>query len=487
MRYIALTIGPIYKTLQNAKKTRELWGGSYIFSYIMKKIITAFKDREFIVPYIKDESIFTDSNGVGLFHDRFIFKSQDGDIDKLAQTIDEVLKDISKNSTISYKFLKDYLQINYLEKDISDDANPILEFSPYLDTLELFYRVGNYRDNELQYFLKNRLNSSFLVKDAFGTKRKSFPSLPEIALHDLKEGSDIIEYIEFDDELSVYEKEPYKSKIKRYHKYIAIVQADGDNMGEVVKSLKTKDNFKEFEEFSKKLFEYCKSSSKLIQEFGGETIFAGGDDLLFFAPVVSNDKTVFNLCDEISEKFNELFDSYETSPKPSVSFGVSISYYKYPLYEALENARNLLFDKAKSEPKNAIAFNLIKHSGQTFGAVIHRENKEIYDNFLVFTSNIKGGSDMDNFLHSIHHKINTYQKVIKKIAHDRDRLKNFFDNYFNEDIHKEYESFFEALIDFMVAVYSDKSIKNEMRLNIIYASLRFVKFVQGDKKKEPKQ
>jgi len=34
MNYLALTIGPIYKTLSNAKKPKELWSGSYVFSYI---------------------------------------------------------------------------------------------------------------------------------------------------------------------------------------------------------------------------------------------------------------------------------------------------------------------------------------------------------------------------------------------------------------------------------------------------------------------
>ncbi|MFW2427635.1 type III-B CRISPR-associated protein Cas10/Cmr2, partial [Aliarcobacter butzleri] len=56
MKYIALTIGPIYKTLKNSKKTRELWGGSYIFSYIMKQIILKFEDRDFVTPYIKDKT-----------------------------------------------------------------------------------------------------------------------------------------------------------------------------------------------------------------------------------------------------------------------------------------------------------------------------------------------------------------------------------------------------------------------------------------------
>ena len=66
------------------------------------------------------------------------------------------------------------------------------------------------------------------------------------------------------------------------------------------------------------------------------------------------------------------------------------------------------------------------------------------------------------------------------IANNKEKLQNFFDNYFNESIHKEYKSFFESLIDFIYVVYQDKTIKN--KLELIYATLRFVKFVQGDKK-----
>ena len=87
---------------------------------------------------------------------------------------------------------------------------------------------------------------------------------------------------------------------------------------------------------------------------------------------------------------------------------------------------------------------------------------------------------MDNFLHSIHHKIDTYKTTINLIANNKEKLQNFFDNYFNESIHKEYKSFFESLIDFIYVVYQDKTIKN--KLELIYATLRFVKFVQGDKK-----
>jgi CRISPR-associated protein Cmr2 len=228
---------------------------------------------------------------------------------------------------------------------------------------------------------------------------------------------------------------------------------------------------------SESLFEYCKKSNTLIKEFGGQTIFAGGDDLLFFAPIVSKDssKTIFELCDDISNDFSSKISD------ATLSFGISVNYVKYPLYEAVENSRELLFEKAKNEHKNNIAFRVTKHSGQTFETIIHKGNREVYDNFLIFSSNIKSGKDMDNFLHSIHHKIDTYKTTIDLIANDKQRIKNFFDNYFNKDIHEEYQGFFTALIDFIYEVYQDNSIKNDEKLNIVYATLRFIKFVQGDK------
>ncbi len=380
MTYIALTIGPIYKTLSNAKKTRELWGGSYLFSYIMKQIIMQFKEREFVVPYIKDETIFDAGKEVGLFHDRFIFEAKEGDREKLNDVIDEVLKKLSADMKTNYDFLKAYLQINIVEKELKDGANPIIEMTPYLDALELFYSTAQYHDNPLTKVLQG--GNVFLAKDAFGEK-KSFPSLPEIALHDLKERFNIKSMLK-DDELEIYDDKELKKEIKNYHKYYAIVHADGDSMGKVVESLKSKEDF---QDFSKKLFNYCINSSKLIKDFGGETIFAGGDDLLFFAPVVSGDKTIFELCDDISNDFNKEFKGTDAT----LSFGVAMQYHKYPLYEALNKSRSLLFDDAKNDAKNGIAFSVTKHSGQTFKSVIRKGERELYENFKLFSSNIKGG------------------------------------------------------------------------------------------------
>ncbi len=88
---------------------------------------------------------------------------------------------------------------------------------------------------------------------------------------------------------------------------------------------------------------------------------------------------------------------------------------------------------------------------------------------------------MNNFLHSLHHKMDTYQTTINIIGNNKDKLQNFFDNYFNKKEHKQYEDFFRLLIDFIYKVFKDKSIKQEDKLNIIYSTLRFIKFVKGDK------
>jgi len=474
MKYIALTIGPIYKTLKDAKKTRELWGGSYIFSYIMKSIIGEFKEREFIVPYIKDRSIFDSGREIGLFHDRFIFESQEGDKQKLEKRVDEVLYNLSRDTHIEYDFLKRYFQIDIVQKELDESDNPILKLTPYLDTAELFMDVVQYKENRLTTMLRG--DNSFLTREAFGEK-KSFPSLPEIAMSDISEVN--VKALLRDDELEVYENSELNSYLKPYHKYYAIVHADGDNMGKVVQSLSGREAF---QIFSKKLFDYGQASHQRIKDFGGETIFAGGDDLLFFAPVVSGDKTIFELCDEISRGFDDEFGETDAI----LSFGISIQYYKYPLYEALENSRNLLDIDAKEKKKkiedrkkNNIAFRVTKHSGQTFKAIIHKEG-EMYENFKLFSSNIQGGDDIDNFLHSIHHKIENNKPLLKEIASSKEQLQNFFDNYFNEEVHKQYRAFFEQLVAFIYESYRVAK-DSENPLDKVYATLRFIKFVQGDK------
>ena len=100
-------------------------------------------------------------------------------------------------------------------------------------------------------------------------------------------------------------------------------------MGKILSRLKDD----EVRIFSKACLEYSGEASKLVSRFGGMTIYAGGDDLLFLAPV-SNGKgqTVFELCQEIAMLFEgKMKDNFVGfSSCPTVSFGISIQYGEIP-------------------------------------------------------------------------------------------------------------------------------------------------------------
>ena len=69
--YTAITIGPIIDTLNAARKTRELWGASYLFSYIIKQIVIELKTQSvsILLPEFDDNKNYENCIGSGLFPD----------------------------------------------------------------------------------------------------------------------------------------------------------------------------------------------------------------------------------------------------------------------------------------------------------------------------------------------------------------------------------------------------------------------------------
>jgi len=511
-KYIGLTIGPIYKTLTSVKKTREFWGASYIFSYLMKEIIKSLKNQngiEFILPAI-DENLFKDVNdiedkdkdkylGVGSFHDRFILKSEESSFEKVKNSVNDEIVDFSckvanhlnKDCKKVEEFMKKYFSIYFCEVE-SDEKLKIVnkEMNKYLDNLELQEKFISKPDkNYLSDFL-NDINKSFLIEDAWGRKsdnRKSFfNSIIEIAtkeLHDKISDNDIFK--KNDEDIITEIKREVGKDFKPYHKYIAIIQADGDKMGDTIENLK---NNEEFKKVSNSLLKFTLEANKQIRDFGGMPIFAGGDDLLFFAPVVCKGKNVFELVNEISETFNDIFTKTGLKTVPTASFGVSISYYKYPMKEALDSAGSLLFDKAKKHPnKNSIAFKLLKHSGQNAEAIISKGGK-VFTAFKALTSEKIEKNIVEKILSSITHKIMAQGVILKEIGNDEDKLENFFDNNFNEKIHKDNKEFINKLREVIFSVFSSEEYEKKEeegkeekydKLEIIDAIFRTNKFLKG--------
>lgn len=488
-KYIGLTIGPLYKTMKSVRATRELWASSYIFSYIMKKMIEKLKaQREFIIPYTKDSKIFQSGQEVGLFHDRFIFEAQNGDFYRVEEVKKQVLQDLAdemskriseKESAKILPFLERYFQIYFCEVEVNGGYREVNKtVNEYLDGLELQEKFVHEEQRDKNYLLElfDRVNKSFLMKDAYNANH-SFLSIPEIAA--LKGRTDLewtnvnISYKQGNeddtDDTDIYKqlKENNKDSFKQYHKYIAIVQADGDSLGETIKSLN--DN-SQFGEFSKTLLTFSQNAHLIIKEYGGVSIFAGGDDLLFFAPVVSGNKNIFQLVENLAEKFKSSFNNF--TQVPTLSAGISITYYKYPMGEALDSANNLL-KKAKNFPgKNAIAYEVQKHSGQRMTGVFNRLDSDYHD-FMHIVST-KGEKHM---LSSLIHKLAFTGAIIDEIGRDEIKTNNYFTNFFNEEEHKNHKVMIDSTANLINSIFSNS--KRVEKKELIFSVLRLKKFLEG--------
>ena len=98
VKYIAVTLGPIFKTIGLAESTGALWAASYMFSYLSKSICEYLlehsefniSEEDIIVPYYhknaagtKEDSAAADvivSDGVGRFPDHIIFRAKNFDV-----------------------------------------------------------------------------------------------------------------------------------------------------------------------------------------------------------------------------------------------------------------------------------------------------------------------------------------------------------------------------------------------------------------------
>lgn len=517
--YTAITIGPIAKTLDSARSTKAIWSASYLFSWIMKdlvaRILAVVKNEEdILMPYIdtklehKDlsyESILEKLDfrtQAGLFPDRCIVRGRVAHIDQLKQDVicnlaKKMAGDlkIESSAEIEY-FFTQYLTIEILEVEVIGE-NPVIDLNKLLDTKELNRPIMPKQEYKfLHDFLENTYYNFFIQNEfeAIGDHNR-FPSTVEIGcgefnlkdtekqnLYRSKFQSYAREHLlNNDDEDSQHmflksfrEDSAIKNRVRNYQRHIAIVQADGDNMGAFVQSIfdgdadmKVKESL--FRDFSKKLLEYTKEAVELIKAYGGVPIYAGGDDLLFFAPIAHTVEKegkigvghhLVKLIADIDGVFDESIAQNpdfqdvisRVGKKPTMSFGVSISYYKYPLNQALTAAAKQLFERAKTGTKNNLAFSVIKHSGQAFGGVLHKGDSGL--SFKLFNELLESHLTEESYIHSVVYHIQSMHGVLYAIGNDPDKdkrsamFKHFFQNNFDESVHLQDR----VLNDFLVNV-----------------------------------
>ncbi len=562
--YLALTIGPIYRILHTLRSTKAIWAGSYFFSWMMREIMNEFTQKQgkraFLMPFIAyadHKTIAWDlPENVGLIPDKLMLvQENETDFEALLAAKDAVITqlsekmvvDLSKNLAHNHKvtnkeraffknievktvqtYLERYLQIYLVQMELSDNGvNIVEEINKGLDVLELETNFANEETHDFLFHFFENVYYNFLIgadKKRFG--ERGIPSVIEVAAAQFKADFYELDKTEKDtgkkrDSTDIQEKiiyDLFKKKgtdVKFHHKYLAIVQADGDNMGAFIASLfadstKSKDEKQvQFQTFSKQLYTFAKEASVLVSEFGGLPVYAGGDDLLFFAPVsMGNKKTIMTLIQGI----DALFKSYISIPfqaeiarleaqnkkAPSMSYGISISYYKHPLNEALEEAfEKLNVTAKKTNHKNAIAYSTLKHSGQFFGATFCKSNPS----FACFNELLAMPYE-EQFIAGVMHKLDNFKAIlglVEKndsatttwlIVADKSYLETFFKQNFNEMIHEKRRDYLDKVVELIYCVFKEgeptekkeeqeraKIIDNN--LNQLRGALRFLQFIHA--------
>lgn len=459
MNYGAITIGPIIDTLSIAASPGTLWCASTMFSRLAgdlcESICHEIPDAEIVAPAY--EAGFVNSDGIGRFHDR-IFFSCSLDREALArslQTLCENAKaqlageiadalgeqDTSRREEIQ-RYMERYIQLSWLAagkaEAEADGKNCILNLSQYLDCMELTAQnVPEETESPIMRLLcgTDESSNAYIYRKAHGNPVACW-LIPENAE---KNGFQLLKNGKVREISDI--ANPFDGKDgRKLWNYFAVVQSDGDNMGALLRACPPE----HVRAFSKSCIDYAAAAAKRIGAYGGLTIYAGGDDLLFLAPMEGkNGANLFVLCEEITElfnsEFNKLASQLPNAKLTTISFGISINYKKAPLYEALEDARNLLFGSAKSGSKNQLALSLHKHSGQTIFLLLPNRSEAGTPvaglcELISAASNLPAGKK-DEALHSVLYQMEAFRSLFATGRSKRLNIQDLYDNLMDSPAH----------------------------------------------------
>lgn len=437
MSYIGITIGPIFDTLMLAEKPSAMWYASSVFSRLTETILCKLENCEIISPAYQAE---TKKDGIGKYHDRIIVKTDNIESVRAAleeaksELIQMILDDCDLNDSSHREYLEQYIRTPYVvltdEQKNKLNTNTVLAISPILDALEQMpqFITASASNPFLKLFNKDKSNEN--VKKSEMVKGMQSCQLFKDKDRNLK------------DIKHIANAEHSTEKLKK-HSYYAVVSADGDNLGNFFSSIKEDSKIKEF---SDNCLKYSQQAADLVGEYGGVTIYAGGDDLLFLAPVQNGNENIFGLCNKIANKYSELIDSTKTT---TLSFGVSVRFYKYPLYEALEASRAALEESKDYKNKQSLTFDFQKHSGQAVKMVVPDEKLNFVDDFIKI--NTQHDSDTVN---SIIYIISELSKLFES-ASNSDTVKNIINNQFDNPQQEKYADYIKKLSENIVEIIMD--------------------------------
>lgn len=514
--YIGLTIGPIYPTLKQARRTRELWGASFLFSSIFKLMVLRLK-KWVILPHVED-AIYP----VGLYPDRIIlevYKSGEKlTIERIHKEIKEIFTEIAADYCNIFKHteeskkekvldaLQNAIQIHGYEAKIPKGENIILKLFTQLDNMELFNQMPPINQVLLEYLEK--VNETILYKKSGWPQSKTLESLFEISAVSLsghdnfmpfikKHFSDVDRYErtkskEIKERLEQFTnscKTTFGKEFKPFHKYFALVHADGDNMGKIVTSIGH--DADKVMDFSAALYQFGIASAKIIKAYGGFPVYIGGDDLLFFAPLANprgkDAKNILELVQKLDTEFETKHKESITKllgkeiVDPSFSFGISVNFFKYPLKESFENSY-LNLQRAKSaqfKKKNSLFITLQKHSGQQIETGFEKSDLFYLSKIFPFIIDFcVVNEDEKEEYNSFRRKSAEYHPFLKYAVAYGGTVSNFLEKNFSEHDFKK-AGYWKRLGEVISEAYLAPS-EADKKAELVYFAIRFIDFLNSE-------
>ena len=521
-KYTGITIGPISSTMKLTSSPSGLWGVSYLFSSLAREFCLELVSSEnaipvenFVAPYFllrNGEILLSDDKtdiceimrgkGVGLFHDRIIFRSENvtDALGRVRHAREAVLNRLAENLSKDLKsecaeWLRKYLRIYAIEMAVPEEANPLIYLGKYLSAIEMEPQfLSQEQRNPLLSLFENAdkrngfkntvLKNSFLCRELDG------------AWMLLKPDGDSIKTLEDISSQNV------KSIERKYQKYYAVMKSDGDNMGEILRSLSSDG---EIREHSRTCLSFCAQAADIILAYGGMPIYAGGDDLLALVPVVGqNDSSIFALIETLRNTFNAHFQAEQEQHdgKPTISFGVAVQYYKSPLYEALERADDMLrrakSSDEKNDEKNACFLNLQKHSGhsiQIFECQIDKVSQNLFASLerLFQKTRQKDAKENVVFLSSAGYKVKTFELLFHEAIRDKDHrsevLRNLFDNLFDNADQQQFKPYLAELCVLTELIFNEQegsASKGDLArcIDLVNSAIQAIHFMNESKEED---
>ena len=498
--YTAVTIGPIFKTIGKARSVKAFWTASYMFSWIMKRLIEELGGCSILSPHLPEEepSFDTIKTKVGLFPDRLFIE---GDARALIESAKEnIIKELTEkfneifDSEIGIGDIQGYISISTISVDVPDaEEGPLKILNEYLDTQELFCKSSPQGKDYMEKFMENAENG--FLQGFNGKDERPFESTSEIAVSGWL-SPDVIKKNLSDKSEIDYTKLTKKDGYRNCYKYLAIIEADGDNFGKYIRKLSSSDDMRNF---AKSFFNFSVDvANKLQNETKAVPVYIGGDDLKLFAPILGGDveEDIFRIIEIIDECFQKFRTNLNADNQLSMSYGVSIFYHKSPMSEAMDVAIGTLDKVKKTETKDAVAISIRKHSGKKIEFQLPRKhsdatsdirNNTLYAKSVGLIRAFKGEVSMINSL--IYWIEEMYEAIFTdSVTGNRNRIKAVFANFFDEDVHKNHRGeggFFERLEEFIYLMHKDEDAPQtpEGKKALLHGILRYCQFVTAKDEK----